>query len=262
MPSRDILILTYHSLDESRSVVSISPPMFKKQMEFLWEKGYQTLSLSELINCIHQKKLFPEKTFVINFDDGYKNTYTEAFPVLKEFGFKGTAFLITDYCGGFNDWPGETYWIERRPLLSWSEIKEMHKYGFEFGAHTLTHPDLTQIPIERAEQEIIQSKAHIQDHLGVDVQLFAYPYGKYNSKVKEIVQKQFYGACSTKLGKVKSDCDPYKLKRIDMYYLSSYKLFSALSTKPFDWYLGIRQVFREVKMSRIWSLVKTSAPVD
>lgn len=248
MFSRGIPILTYHSLDESRSVISISPLMFKKQMEYLWKKGYQTFSLSEAISFIQRKKPFPEKTFVITFDDGYKNVYTEAFPVLRRCGFKGTIFLITDYCEKFNNWPTQPHSIECRPLLSWSEIEEMHKYGIEFGSHTSTHPDLTRIPIRQAEQEIAHSKSKIQDYLGAEVKVFAYPCGKYNSKIKEIVQKQFLGACSAKLGKVKTDCDLYMLNRIDMYYLRSEKLFSIISTHTLDRYLQFRQVFRELKM--------------
>lgn len=250
MFSRSIPILTYHSLDESRSVISTSPSTFKKQMEYLWEKGYKTLSLSEVINLTYKREPFREKTIVITFDDGYKNVYTEALPVLKKYGFKGTVFLVTDYCGKFNNWPSQRNSIERRPLLSWAEIEEMHKYGIEFGAHTLTHPDLTQIPIQQAEHEIVESKVKIQDYLCVEVQVFAYPYGRYNSEVKEIVQNNFEGACSNKLGKLEIDCNPYVLKRVDMYYLSNHRLFSIVSTTNIlDWYLRIRQIFREVKKS-------------
>lgn len=247
MSSGNIPILTYHSLDESRSVISTSPVTFKKQMEYLWKNGYQALSLSEAVSFIHLKKAFPEKTFVITFDDGYQNACTEAFPVLKQYGFKGTVFLVTDYCGKYNNWPGHSRRIERRPLLSWSEIKEMQQSGMEFGAHTLTHPDLTRLTIQQAEQEILQSKDRIQDHLGMGVQVFAYPYGKYDAKIKEIVRRHFRGACSSKLGTVEQDCDPYALRRVDMYYLSKTMLFRALSTHALDWYLGVRQAFRELK---------------
>jgi Predicted xylanase/chitin deacetylase len=129
MFSKSIPILTYHSLDESRSVVSTSPSAFKKQMKYLWERSYKTLSVAEVINLIRKREPFPEKTFVITFDDGYKNVYTDAFPILERYGFKGTVFLIADYCGEFNNWPTQPRSIERRPLLSWSEINEMHNMG-------------------------------------------------------------------------------------------------------------------------------------
>lgn len=246
MPSRCIPVLTYHSLDESHSVISTSVATFKKQMEYLWKECYQTLPLSEVASFIHQRKAFPEKGIVITFDDGYKNVYTDAFPILEQYGFNATIFLITEYCGKLNNWPGQSLSIKRSPLLSWPEIREMSNYGFEFGAHTLTHPDLDLIPIQQAEQEIIQSKVMIQDHLSTEVKVFAYPYGRYNSKIKDIVQQHFLAACTTELGKVKTGCDPYRLKRIDMYYLTSPKRFIALQNIALDWYLQMRQLFRDI----------------
>lgn len=245
--SNNIPILTYHSLDESQSVISTSPSVFEKQMGELWKRGWQSLSLSEMARFMQTRKFFPEKTFVITFDDGYENTYSEAFPILKQFGFKATIFLITDYCGRMNDWPGHSASIARRPLLSWPQIKEMHKHGVEFGAHTSSHPDLSKLSIQEAEREIIKSKEQIEDKLGVETEFFAYPYGKYNPGVKEIARKHFLGACSTKLGKAGANSDLHMLKRVDMYYLSGAPLFNSLSTALVDWYLGIRHLAREVK---------------
>jgi peptidoglycan/xylan/chitin deacetylase (PgdA/CDA1 family) len=234
-------------LDESNSVVSTSPSTFKKQMEFLWQSGYRTISLSEIADSIFNKASFPEKSLAITFDDGYKNNYTEAFPVLKRFGFNATIFLVFDYCGKLNDWPGHSSAIERRPLLSWSEIHEMHKYGIEFGAHTLTHPDLTQIPLQQAEREIILCKNRLQDRLGMEVNTFAYPYGRYNSGILEIIRGAFRVACSTKLGNAELQCDPFLLKRIDMYYLTSLKLFRRFSTLTLNRYLQVRNILHELK---------------
>jgi peptidoglycan/xylan/chitin deacetylase (PgdA/CDA1 family) len=246
MSSCNIPILTYHSLDDSRSVISTSPSTFKKQMEFMWENGYQTLSLTTVVELMHLKEPFPEKKFAVTFDDGYQNNYIEAFPIMQEFGFKGTIFFMAG--GDVNrNGSGQLSSFENRPLLSWSEINEMHKYGFEFGAHTLTHPDLTQIPLTQAEHEIVQSKEAIQDHLGVKVKTFAYPYGKYNGNVIKIVRNHFEGACSTKLGKIEINNDPHALKRIDMYYLQRDKFFRILTSNTMDWYLRMRHILRESK---------------
>lgn len=245
--STRVPILTYHSIDDSNSVVSTSPRAFKEQMHRLSETGYHSWPLSRLVDAMNQGEPFPEKTLVLTFDDGYKNVYTEAFPVLKRYGFSATVFLVTEYCGKDNDWPGHAPSIERRPLLSWSEIKEMHQGAIEFGAHTSSHPDLTKVPITEAEHEIIESKTRIRDHLGVSVHTFAYPYGKYNSRVKEVVRKHFRAACSVQLGRVKTSCDPYALRRVDMYYLSNPKLLRCLSTTALDCYLGARQTIRGLR---------------
>ncbi len=247
MRSEKLPILTYHSLDESRSVISTSPSMFKNQMGFLWKNGYQTLSISELRALLHKGTSIPPKKLVITFDDGYKSTYIHAFPILKTYGFSGTIFLVNKYCGKMNDWPSNSASIEHTPLLSWSEIKEMNNYGFEVGAHTLNHPDLTRITTKQAEKEIVESKLDIEDHVGAEVKVFAYPYGKYDRKTKGIVQREFGCACSTRLGKVQADCDPYLLKRIDMYYVTRFRFFRALSSRPMDLYLGMRQVFRHLR---------------
>lgn len=240
-----ISILTYHSLDDSGSVISTSPGAFEMQMKYLAQNGYQSLSLSEATVFIRERKPFPEKVFVMTFDDGYQNNYTRAFPAMKEFGFKGTIFLISAYCEKF--WSGDGSSLDARPMLSWSEIKEMHEYGIEFGAHTSTHPDLTRIPFEQAEGEIRESKAAIQDRLGAEVTTFAYPYGKYNTEVKKMVGGQFYGACSTRLGRAQIGNDPFSLNRIDMYYLRDFKFFSKLATQRLAWYLQFRQVLRDTK---------------
>ncbi len=241
--SFSIPILTYHSIDDSGSVTSVSPATFKWQMDNLWQKGYRTLSLSETIKIIRHNRPFPEKTVVITFDDGYQNTFTEAFPVLDQYSFKATIFVITDFCGKVIRWPG----FQKYSALSWSEIKKMHSSGFEIGAHTVSHPDLTRISMKKAEHEILRSKIEIQDHLGDDVDVFAYPFGKYNSKIKQIAGKHFAGACSTRLRKVTINSDPYTIERIDMYYLMNNKLFNLLATDTLKHYLTIRQFLRDLK---------------
>ena len=166
MASKSIPILTYHSLDESRSVVSTPPSIFKMQMQRLQAAGYRTLSLQDVARLIRSGDSFPDKSFVITFDDGYKSTFTEAFPVLERYGYTCTVFLVGGYCGKLNDWPGQPSTIPRLPLLTWSQVKEMHSYGIRLGAHTMTHPDLTRVAVEQAEKEIVQSKVVIEERLG------------------------------------------------------------------------------------------------
>jgi peptidoglycan/xylan/chitin deacetylase (PgdA/CDA1 family) len=235
-------ILTYHSLDDSGSVISTSPAIFEMQMKYLSQSGYESLSLSEAAVYIREKKPIPEKAFVLTFDDGYQNNYTQAFPIMQEVGFKGTIFLISAYCE--KCWSGDESSLEPRPMLSWSEVKELHRYGIEFGAHTSTHPDLTLIPLKQAEGEIRESRMEIQDRLGADIHTFAYPYGSFNAKVKEL---EFSAACSTRLGRSEPGDDPYSLKRIDTFYLSNFTLFNQLSTRKLAWYLRLRQVPRDLK---------------
>jgi len=242
-----IPIFTYHSLDDGGSVISTSPAIFGQQMDFLRVNGYQTLSLSEVTHIVRQREQFPKKTCVITFDDGYQNVYSKAFPVLQQYGFRATIFLIAEFCGRYNNWPTHASPVGLQPLLSWTEIKEMDRYGIEFGSHTLTHPDLTRIVPKEAEREIVRSKEMIQSHLGKKVDVFAYPYGKYSSEVVALARQHFAGACSTRLGKVTRDSNPFLLNRLDMYYLSLSLLQRTLQSHRLDWYWSARQVLRDLR---------------
>ncbi len=239
-------ILTYHSIDDSGSVISTSRETFRRQMRFLSEASFNVVSLNELANCIRDNRTLPANAIALTFDDGYQNIYTEAFPLLNQYGFTATVFLIADYCGKHNDWQGNLP-LARQPLLAWREIEEMQRHNFEFGAHTLTHPDLTALSIQQIEREVCGSKKKIEDRLGAEVPLFAYPYGKYNGRIKEIVQQHFRAACATHLGKVGVGSDPFLLKRVDSYFVSSYKLFRQLPSAPLDWYLRFRETVRNLK---------------
>jgi peptidoglycan/xylan/chitin deacetylase (PgdA/CDA1 family) len=243
----NVPILTYHSIDTSGSVISTKPEVFRSQMEHLSENGYQVVTLNHLIRELTKSDSDLTKTVAITFDDGFQNFYTSAFPVLEEYGFKATVFLVTDFCGKTNDWAGNPKDFPLSKVLSWTEIRELNKHGIEFGGHTLTHPDLTKIPEFQLEKEIKDSKAQIEDSIGCEVTTFAYPFGKFNAKVKETVEKSYEAACSVTLGKVHQGSDFFGLERVDAYYLADLRIFSHISSKSFDGYLRIRQFIRNIK---------------
>lgn len=242
-----IPILTYHSIDNSGSVISTAPDTFRRQMKFLSENGYSVVSLGNLVSMLRSKQPISPKTISLTFDDGFQNFYTTAFPVLKQYGFSATVFLITDFCDKYNDWAGNPPGLPRSKLMSWREIKELNQYGIEFGSHTRRHPDLTRICTPEATREITESKSVIEDALGEEVTTFAYPYGKFNSSVRKIAEETFAAACSTKLGKMRPYSDFFSLERVDTYYLSNPAIFDSLSTRSFDRYLFFRRVLRDVK---------------
>ncbi len=242
-----IPILTYHSIDESGSVISTRPEIFRKQMQFLSEADFNVVSLKTLTKYLCKNCPIPPNTIALTFDDGFQNFYSEAFPVLQEFRQTATVFLITDYCGKYNDWYGNLPTLERSKLLAWDEIKELSSYGIEFGAHTLTHPNLTRLNMKEVEREIVQSKLTIEDRLGMEVTNFAYPYGKYNVPVKQITEKHFSSACSVRLGKVQPGSDLFALERLDTYYLSNERVFRLIPSASLDWYLSFRQAMRDLK---------------
>jgi len=239
-----IAILAYHSLDHSRSVLSTSPGIFAEQMKVLRDAGVRVVSLSDVAD---RKCSNRENEVVLTFDDGFRNVYQHALPVLQSYGFPATVFLVTDYCEKTNSWPGQTVTIEREPLLAWREIQEMSRAGISFGSHTRTHPDLRKLSTEEAEEELASSKKAIADATGRPIDTLAYPYGAYDAAVRNLARQHFRLACSTHLGFVKRDSDLFALERIEMYYFQSALLFRHLFSPATGAYLGVRKQLRRLR---------------
>ena len=247
MAKRTLPILTYHSIDHRGSVLSVAPEKFLSHMTVLADSGYHIVSLNEAASWLQDQKPFPAKTAALTFDDGFKNFYQEAFPVLKKFGFPAMVFLVVGWCGKENAWPGQSKTIPSFDLLDWKDIKEMAGQGIEFGSHTMNHPNLSQISAVEAEHEISQSQKTIQEAIGQEVKFFAYPYGAYTPEVITLVKKKYAGACSVHMDYVTSESDLYVLPRIDMFYFSQNSFFEYLNSPTFPLYVKCRKWLRGLK---------------
>lgn len=239
-------ILTYHSVDESGSVISVRPADFAKQMRILCNEGFRAVSLPELLHVLQDGRN-QHRTVAITFDDGFENVYRHAMPVLAEYGFAATVFLVSDYCNRTNDWPGQSAYVPRLPLLRWSQVREMAVLGIQFGAHTKTHPNLTGLSAVAYREEIIGSQKAIEDHVQHRVDAFAYPYGAYDSLTCGVVREHFAVACSADLDYVHPGCDPVALQRLDAFYLRGEYLFRHLLSSPTVAYLRARRVLRNFR---------------
>ena len=215
-------------------------------MARLHESEYRTLSLLEAVDCLCRGVAFPDRSFVITFDDGDHSVYKEAFPVLQRYGMSATVFLTIGE-KGMSKPDDRLPSLDGRSMLAWREIREMQRWGITFGAHTLTHPDLTRLPFDRVKAEICGSKVIIEDALSVPVPCFAYPYGRYDLRSREVVQQHFASACSDKLGLITRVSDPYILERVDAYYLRSNGLFDVMLTRMFPWYIRARSIPRTIR---------------
>jgi len=239
-------ILTFHAIDDRASVLSFSPRLFHSGIARLHNSGYRTLNLSEVVTCLKKGRPFPERSFAITFDDGYQSVYEHALPVLQRYGFSATVFLTV----GENSPKAESERLPslcERSMLSWREIKQMHRGGITFGAHTLTHPDLRSISSALINVEVRDSKTIIEDILGTEVACFAYPYGRYDNRCREIVSQHFICACSDKLGLVHTNSDLYAIERVDTYYLRNERLFGITLTELFPWYIRARSIPRRIR---------------
>ncbi|MCP4609840.1 MAG: polysaccharide deacetylase family protein [Planctomycetes bacterium] len=253
-----IPILTYHSIDDSGSVISTSPTKFQSQMKYLHDKHFNIISLNEMVKCISERQTVPPKSVVITFDDGFKNFYSTAYPVLKEYGFTATVFLVPGYCGRNNQWDGQPKEIPVMDLLNWEEIREMADNSIDFGAHTMNHADLSRLLAEQAREEIVKSKHAIQKYLKKDVQLFAYPYGRLTDEVKDIIKNNFSAACSVQLDFANLKSDISALPRIDMYYFSKNDFFEYIDTPIFFAYVTFRSILRSIRNKVVTKLQQNS----
>ncbi|MGH7766314.1 MAG: polysaccharide deacetylase family protein [Candidatus Binatia bacterium] len=215
-------------------------------MQILSELDVKVISLEEVAGVLTNSNV-GVRFVVITFDDGFQNVLKNGFPVLQRFGFPATVFLVSDYCGRENSWPSQPSFIQRRPLLRWTEVKEMSAAGIAFGGHTRTHPDLRSVTSAVANDEMVSSKKAIEDVVGGSVRSFAYPYGVYNEEVKRLVQKHFSLACTTRLDFVGRESELFALERLDTYYLRQPALFRRLFSPELNMYVQLRRAIRDLR---------------
>jgi len=244
--SRNPVILTYHSISDGSSPLKVSPALFTEQMEWL-RANCRVVSLREVASQLAQKQPWPERTVVLTFDDGFRDFYSSAAPVLRRLGFAATVFLPTDYCARTNSWPGQPSWVDEQPLMDWTQIRDLSDQGFVFGAHSITHPILTNLAGPDADREISGSKYEIETRTGQVADFFCYPYGRWNASVREMVRRYFRGACSTAAGVVEPDADLFALPRVDADYVRSPAWFHRLFTQRFCSYLLARRLIRRFR---------------
>lgn len=222
-------ILMYHIIDAPQSKAEAKyacpPALFERHLEYLSSSIHTVVSLTDIEEHLLTGKALPRDAVAITIDDGFEDNYNQAFPLLRKYNMPATIFLASGVIGGTNDWMKGRGFPERK-MLNWNQIREMNEHQITFGAHTVTHPKLSVLNNTLAEQEIIQSKMSIEEHLGQPCKHFAYPYGLFNNTTPEIVQQcGFTLACSTRSGFNHHERDPYILHRIEVYGTdSSWKL--------------------------------------
>ena len=240
MPGGRSFILTYHSLDESGSPISVPPAVFQRQMEFLSGCGMPVVPLGEIRNR--------PGSVAITFDDGFDNFLTGALPVLHRLRLPATVFAISGYCGGRNDWPTQTPGIPILPLMDWAALREVSRQGVEIGAHTIHHPRMTHLSAEEMEREVSGCQREIEDKIGKPVRSFAYPYGDSNAQARQIASRHFDLACGVRLRYLEAAAsDLFDLPRLDAYYLRDPFRFENLAT-PVGWgYIWARRQLRRIR---------------
>lgn len=236
-------ILTYHSIDESGSAISISRALFAEQVRRLARGGTPVVPLPELL-----RRDPAECAVALTFDDAFRNFETVAWPLLVEYGFPATLFTATSHVGGYNDWkdlPGIQ--IPRLPLLDWESLGRLAEEGVTLGAHSITHPDLTTTDDSTCHRELAGSADEIERRTGRRVDAVAYPYGAVDGRVSEVARGRFLYGCTTELRWLRPTEDFLQLPRIDAYYLRDLDLIDRWGTPWFRAVLQIRASARRVR---------------
>jgi peptidoglycan/xylan/chitin deacetylase (PgdA/CDA1 family) len=238
---RPSCILTYHSLDSTASVVSVPPQTFQVQMEWLARAGMPVVSLADIRET--------PGAVALAFDDGFRNFFEHAFPVLQKYGFPATVFVISEFCGRRNDWPSQprNTGVPIFELMRWSEVEQVAQSGITIGCHTATHPRLSRLSEAEIENELSMSRASIEEHTGRVVDAFAYPYGDSTPAIRGAVGRHFRLACGTRLAFVSPNSDILDLPRIDVYYFRNQFWFRGLGRWHGAGYLAIRGLLRGLR---------------
>ncbi|CAB4244233.1 Polysaccharide deacetylase family protein [Methylacidimicrobium sp. AP8] len=174
------------------------------------ENGWVAVGLEEFIDPREPLR----RRVCLTFDDGYASVHQEALPLLREQGFRAIVFLVADRVGGSNEWDTA---IGEKPaaLMDEVQIREWIEAGNEIGGHTLTHPSLPRLAPDEARREILDGKKKLEDRFGRRIEHFAYPYGDWNARIRDLVEEAGYRtACTVERGINGPGTDPFLLRRI------------------------------------------------
>lgn len=201
---KPVPVLMYHSIDyEKGNELRVPKEVFREQMNFLKQKGYTTLTLNELYDFFVNNKPVPDKAVVITFDDGYKDNFENAYPVLKELGFNATVFVITS-----------TIDTDKSYLTS-KQLREMDANGIDIESHTVNHEQLDKLPYNKQIDTLKSSREYIEKTLGKSSKYIAYPFGKWDGNTLEAVKNAGYSmAFTTVSGWSNKDQGIYELHRV------------------------------------------------
>lgn len=200
-PCKRIPILMYHHIDNNSGSLYVDPGTFASQMDYLIGKGYTAISLLEVVSGLNGGPL-PAKPVALTFDDGYRDFFSQAYPILRQKNLKATVFLITQL-------------MEGGDYLTWEQAREMIGSSLiTAGDHTLSHRGLGGLKEEQIKDEIISSKSILENQLKTGINVFAYPYGNYNQTAAKYLQEAGFVAAVTTDHGVSCAKAPYSLRRI------------------------------------------------
>ena len=201
----------YHRIDDPspgadalRRDLSVSRKNFRAQLRYLKQEGYEAITLNDLALHLTMGKPLPAKPIILTFDDGYADAYSHAFPLLQRFGFVGTFFLVTAPIDAQN-----------ADFLSWDQVQEMHTAGMKFEPHSYDHPDLRNRGYRYIVYQVLGPKEAIEARTGERCRFFAYPSGRYDQFVIDVLRSaNYWGGVLTEQGDMHTTDGLFTLRRV------------------------------------------------
>jgi peptidoglycan/xylan/chitin deacetylase (PgdA/CDA1 family) len=243
----DVIVLCYHAVSDGwSSELSVTPAQLRSQLSFLLGRGYHGATF-------HQAVTSPAapRTLAVTFDDGFRSTYEQAYPVLRSLGVPATIFVVTNFVGAQTPmhWPGIGQFLgtrDERELtsVSWEELRELQARGWEIGSHTCSHPHLTECDDSTLWPELRRSRSTCERELGQACLSLAYPFGDLDVRVERAAADAGYtAACALpdRLGRP----TPLAWPRVGVWRHDTTALFR----------IKVSPVFRELRRSPAWNAV-------
>jgi peptidoglycan/xylan/chitin deacetylase (PgdA/CDA1 family) len=224
-------ILMYHHITHLQAnatatwrTLTVTPEAFEGQVKWLADHGYHTIYFSDLVAYFRDGVPLPERSIILTFDDGWTDDYTAVYPILRKHCMVGTFFP-------------PVAWVNRSngsKVMTWPMIEEMSQGGMEFGSHTINHYLLNEQTAQRITEELVGSKAALEQHVGRPVVALAYPGGGHNPLAVSLVPKAGYGAAvGVAAGVDQARSDLFLLHRITIPYSDDLKAFERrITAKP------------------------------
>jgi peptidoglycan/xylan/chitin deacetylase (PgdA/CDA1 family) len=230
LPARVIRvpILMYHRIDRQSPgltaltrTLTVTTSNFTAQMKWLAHNGFHALREEQLFAALFQHARLPSKPILLTFDDGYRDVFTHALPVLMRLHLAATAYVITGRISSADP-----------SFLTWQELRRAELGGIEIGSHTATHRPLPQLSPTTIARELATSRRTLERHLGHPVQWFAYPYGSFNQATVAAVRRAGYVLAVTTQGGMQQDArHPLELHRYEIRGDENITTFGALLTQ-------------------------------
>jgi peptidoglycan/xylan/chitin deacetylase (PgdA/CDA1 family) len=214
----------YHRVEEVppdslHSTNFVRQAQFAAQLDALLQWGFESITFDDWLGYRAGTRAIPSRPLIITFDDGYRSVRTAAWPMLRDRGFGATTFLVSGAVGGTNRWDASERQV---PLLDAAEVLALGEAGMAFGSHGRTHQALGRISVDEATEELVRSRAELEELLGQPVRHLSYPYSNQSRAVRAAARSSGYVAAVRGRGHMnRRRTDPLQLRRIKVDYRMS-----------------------------------------